>query len=197
MGLFEDLFDFNNNGKVDLDDDFLLLSMTRYINDQEKAGILEPQKPHIHKAKISESHAKEQEAELLKKLSNLLHEIRSVPNIYTAEQLGEVPTIRRRLFAFLAKVEELEPSVSDIKLHEKWRDVCREAKCSIFSVEYADELLSGRRSPYTGTAGLDRVDIEREQRELQENEPEDIKSVEWDEWYRKLKELEERILDLE
>ncbi len=33
MGLYEDLFDFNRNGKVDADDDLMLMQMTKQNND--------------------------------------------------------------------------------------------------------------------------------------------------------------------
>lgn len=204
MGILDGLFDFDGNGKVDLWDDILFMSFFDEISQGAKKEQHEIELPPTHK---NTSPARSvintpmitntEKMELRKRLSNLRRDISSVPKIYTMEQLEEVENIKSRLLTLLIEAVQLRPGFSDCAIYKEWRETCREAKCCIFSVAYADALLSGKRSPFIDTTGLSLSDLEQEQEQLADNEPEDVLSIEWDKWYSQFKENEEKMLDLE
>ena len=197
MGFFEDLFDFDGDGKVGPDDDLMFLWITQNAlakkreENADDGGFKPPAYPQAKEALKAAA-----EAETRHKFNKLRRELYVIRIPYDLEQKDKSQEAIQQYKDLLARLEQLEPEDPDSELYCDYMEFHQEIQGFVRDAERIHQILNGEfrdASDPLAVKASEIAELEQELADWEALEPEDCTSEAWDAWALKRDEYESEI----
>lgn len=212
MGFFEALFDFNGNGKVDLDDDLMLMWVTQHATAEKKAReaaekddltwqlLLAAAAEEEADAAKEKARKAETQRKLQHEISRIRAELYAVRVPYKPEDKEQAHTGIKQYQALMRQLNAVTPEDDGSQLYYDCIELDQEIKSAIRGAEKIYRILNGEADDEMLDPVAEKVaelaTLEHELEEWEAKEPEDVCSEAWDAWDKKYSEYESQIEEL-
>lgn len=197
MGLFEALFDFNGDGKVDLDDDLLLTWIIHQALDQkeETPDYTSRGRPYVATVKAEKKDAKNK---LQQNIYALRQELYAICLPCSVDKKDGAKEAIEQYKALLRRLDAVMPEDDGSRLYFEYLELDQEIKNFLRIAEKVYQILNGEYNAPddpVATKATEIAALEQELTEWEMSEPKDAFSEAWNAWERKRQEYEDEIAE--
>lgn len=197
MGFFEDLFDFDGDGKVGPDDDLVFMWITQNALAQKRketadsGGFKLPVYPQAKEALKAEA-----EAETRHKFNELRQKLYTIRIPCSLEQKDQVQEAIQQYEDLLTRLKPLEPEDTNSALYCDYMELHQEIQSLVRCAEQIHQILNGESHDASDPAAVkasEIAELEQELADWEALEPDDCTSDAWEAWDLKRSEYESEI----